>query len=416
MPIVSRFGGGARLILSCVALIPSAAFAEATYGVEASALFDDNVFRFDDRVATDPGSSRSDRLYSLQGDATASFYPADLEVDVNASGGKTWYDKNSGLDNINYNLASSISRSSGTGVDFDVDLSARRSLSSFDDLHSEIKNIQYLEQATPEVRIPIGAETRIVASGQFIESTSSADALKPNDYQVYGGGIGLGWFTPLGNSVTAQIERRYTEGLHQRLLVLGDGSLATTKINDADTIGSLRIVYSLSPITSFLVNASYVSRDDRSGLSGSYSGPEGDITLTYRPRDSLEVKLSGGRHLASTSLLFIDSIKVDFVSAQIKAIIDDKFKLTLKGDYESRHFRYDPTFDVVGDGADRTFTANAGIEYDLIDRVQLAVDAEHSFRDSRLTLSNFTDTNVMLSVRIGLQKNATHSAASRPAN
>ena len=383
-----------------LAAMPASAQVSAEVG--GAVAFEDNLFRQSGDQPPVLDLPRSDRIYSVNGTVRAQVRPGDIDGQLELRAGKDWYERNSRLNNFNYQARLTALRPSLDGIGLSVNgLSARR-LSSFADLRRPVRNLQFLNQADVEATFPITPEIRLVVNPSYTENTNSNDVLKLNDFRQYGVRGGFGWFTPLGNSIALTVTKRMTDGLRSRPVLTPAGTV-DGKTDLSDTSIDLKLVYAISPLTSVSAFVSYVDRDDRSVLNADYHGPAGSLTFDYHPRESLNVTLTGGRRLEGQSFLFVDAVRTDYVTLTGRMTLADRVDLRLVGDHYRRRFRYDP---LLSNGLttilDRNYRVDAQLEYEIGDRVRATVGAAHEWRDSNYAFGNFRATSIQVGAVVGL--------------
>ncbi|WP_168377374.1 hypothetical protein [Sphingomonas sp. Leaf343] len=318
--------------------------------------------------------------------------------------GQDLYERNSRLDNIRYTGRLNVTRESGGIVGFRLTGLATRSLTSFSDLRTPIRNIQNIYQADAEVTYPVTPDIRLVATPEFLQNKNSDALVSGNDFRRYGTGIGIGYYNAIGNSIALTLSRRQTDGLKARTLTAGDGSSRRADIDLADTSVDLRLRYSPSPITAVNGVISYLSRNDRSVIGSDYSGPSGYMRFDYRPRDTLTIMGEVGRRLELQSFLVVDAVRADYGNTEVRLGYSDHLFLILTGEIYHRRFRFDPTFTgQVASRNDRNYLGAFAIEYSPRDRVMLRARYAHEFRKSDAAFGGFNSDTVQLSaiVRLG---------------
>lgn len=389
------FGGALALFGSGAARAEYLATAGVTYRHE------DNLFRTNRRVSDVIGLPRSDNVYGVNGQLDVVFHPRDFNVSLGATAGQDWYDRNSQLDNFYYGAELNVQRAPGATIGFNLNARTDRRLSSFADLRSRIRNVQTLHRISNETTVPIAADLRLVLQPDYIESQNSNDIIKVNDFRQYGGGVGLGYYSPLGNSIAVTISRRWTDGLEDRpVLVPGVGPI-NSKIDLVDTALNLRVRYALSVLTSISTDLSYVDRKDQSILGRDYKGPAGSVTLDYRPRETLSLTATAGRRLDAQSYLFVDSIRTDFIDVNTRAIVADRTRVDIGGTYFRRRYNFDPTFSpTLIDRRDNTLRLTAALGYRVFDRVDLGVSGAYERRRTNFPDENYSARVVQLSASV----------------
>ena len=350
---------------------------------------EDNIFRLPSGPSVLPGTKKSDRIATVNGQIDGDFHPGDFDGTVTGSIANDWYARNKQLDNFNYSLGLNVQRKPGATLDVAADLESYRRLSSFTDLQSAIRNIQELQRFNATLTYAISPDFRIVAVPEYQRSTNSSDRVNFNDYDRYGGGVGFGYYTPLGNSIAITASRRHTDGIHDRLAVV-DGLLQNANIDLDDTSLDVRFTYRPGAFTTISAVMSYLNRNDKSVLNNDYHGPSGHLTFAYTPRETLYAQVDIGRLLDAQSYLFVDSIRTDYMDGSIKAIVRDKVQTGLRAEYQHRRFLYDPLSGQTNriESISR-FTASVSW-LTLNDRVNLSAIAFHEHRAANYQFGNYS--------------------------
>jgi hypothetical protein len=380
---------GFAAVTGLMALTPQPAAADVAAQLGASAAYDDNLFR-QSRDLPNSSHGRSDQIYSVNGQINATVTPGDFNGRLQIDAGQNWYAQNPDLDNFNYSVRLGLQRSSLDGIGLSLTGQSERLLSSFADIRSRVRNIQELNQIDAETTVPLTPEIRLVVDPTFTQNTNSSLQVSYNDFRQYGIRAGLGLFTPLGNSVALTATRRYTDGLQPRLVLLADGTSTNSQIDVVDTSVDVKATYHVSPFTSVSAFVSYVERRDRSIFRSNYSGPAGNISITYSPRDTLSVQLTGGRRLETQSFIFVDSVKSDFITFVGYVRVAERFDLNLLADHYRRRYRYGL---LVNAGQpfeiDRNYRIDADFGYRVADRLRLGIRATREWRTSTVAFGSF---------------------------
>lgn len=383
------------LAMSCAA---SVAHAELTVSAGGKLRYDDNVFRISRQIAAARGVARSDRTYELEGQLDAAFHPGAFDVNAMLRVAHEWYDRNSNLDNSNYTGTLSIVRDDqgffGTRTQVRID----RRLSSFSDIRNGVSNIQQLQSLDNRSTFALTPELRLVVTPRFARGRNSAASVKANDFDRYGVGVGIGYFTPLGNSIALTVSRQYTDGQHSRLVTIGSVT-ANSPIDVVDTAANLSLRYDLSVFTSIAAELSYVDRNDRSLIDGDYHGPSGRLSLALKPTDTIGLVLTGGRRLESQTSLFVDAVKSDYVSLALSYQLTDTLDLNSSASFERRRFQIDPLALGTTENVQKSYGLDASLSYRPADRFELKLSGGYDRRRSDLAASNFSASTAMLSAR-----------------
>lgn len=381
----------ASVAISVAALASGAAHAEADFRINSGYRYESNLFRQSRALTDQLGERRSDSVLSLGGTVTADVQPGQFDAQLQVDAGHEWYRHNSDLDNFNYSAQLGVTRESGGIVGMRIDALSRRSLSSYADIRTRVRNVQDLQRITGEFTLPITPEFRIVATPEFTQSKNSSSFVNINDFRQYGSGIGLGWFSPIGNSVAVTISRNYTDGLRNRLIQVPDSLPVNSPIDLVDTELGVNLRYAPSILTMIEANVGIVRRNDRSILDNDYTGPSGEVTLRYNPRASLGFSLTAGRRLEAQSYVFVDSVRSDYVSGNVTAQVLDRLTLAGSVDYSTRVFRYDPLAGGVltQDRKERLWRIEGRADYRLLDRIMLGGRVGYEHRNSNVAFGGY---------------------------
>lgn len=384
----------ASVAISVVAFAAGSAHAEADFRINSGYRHESNLFRQSKTLPLAPGERRSDDVFSLGGTATANVSPGNFDAVLQLDAGHEWYHRNPDLNNFNYMAQVGVTRETGGIVGLRVDGLSQRSLSSYADIRTRVRNVQDLQRVRGEFTLPITPDIRLVATPEYTQSQNSASFIKLNDFRQYGTGVGLGWYSPIGNSVAVVVSRSYTDGLNDRQVTLANGTTANARIDLVDTGVSVRLRYAPSILTSIEANVGVVHRNDRSILNNNYTGPSGEIILRYEPRASLKFSLTAGRRLEAQSYIFVDSVRSDYVSAAVTAQVLDRLTLNGRMDVGNRQFRYDPIAQIVDGRRERTFRLTGAADYRVLDRVMLGGRVGYDQRRSNLLFGDYKAVTV----------------------
>jgi hypothetical protein len=391
--VKTRSGAVAVVAISVAALAAGSAQAEVDLRVNSGYRHESNLFRQSKALpnADQQSGSRSDDVFSLGGTVTAEVNPGNFNTVLQLDAGQEWYRRNSALNNFNYTAQAAVTRETGGIVGLRLDALSQRSLSSYADIRTRLRNVQDLQRVTGEFTLPITPDIRLVANPEFTQSQNSADIVKVNDFRQYGTGVGVGWFSPIGNSIAVTVSQRYTDGLSDRTIPVSETQSVLSRINLVDTGVGVKLRYAPSVLTSIEANVGIIRRNDRSVLNNDYTGPSGEVILRYMPRDSFRVSLTAGRRLEAQSYIFIDSVRSDYAAATVVAQVMDQLTLNGRLDIGWRIFRYDPLSQLpqLTDRRERLFRLAGGAEYRLLGRLLLGARAAYDQRRSNIALGGY---------------------------
>lgn len=342
-----------------------------------------NLFRLSRDASDRLGLRRSDTIGLAQASLNAVFHPSNFDAQIRLRAGKDWYVRNSNLDNFNYQAELGLTRQTNGTFGFDLQARTDRRLTSFGDIRSRLRNIQKFYRITNSTSYAITPDIRIVLDPAYTQNENSAASLRSSDYRQYGAGVGLGYFSPMGNSVAVTVTRRYTKGLRRRPILLA-GGIVDSRIDVVDNSVDLKLRYDPSIFTSVIGQLSYVKRNDQSVLDNDYHGPSGSITLIYKPRDSLRMRLTAGRRLDSQSYLFIDSVRNDYIDFNVDMKIYGGAVANLGAEYYRRSFDFNPVGGIAGKRVENNFRVTAGIGYLAFKRLDLGASIAQELRSTNI--------------------------------
>ena len=392
--------------VAAAALLPQTAFADAYGQVDAAARIDSNVYRLPGGVSPGDGG-RSDRIYTLGASGTLTATPGDFVLSADADASYDKYERYDRLDNFNYDLTARAERAPGARIGLAAVVESRRDLSGFATVNLPIRNVQQYTSASATVSLPITPELSIVATPDFAANVNSSDIFKPNDYHRYGGSLGLGYTSPLGNSATLSLGYRETKGLSPRLLVFG-GATLNQPIDLSDTSVELRLRYAFSAITSVQANLSYVWRRDYTVLNRDRSSPFGEVTLDYHPRETFKALLTVGRQQETQDQLFVDSVRSSYVRASAALRVVDRLDVDLSGSLYDRRFAYDPLLVLTNQESlgvlarrEQLYRVEAGADYAVWSRISVGARVAYEGRSSAVDAARYDAVIGQLSISFG---------------
>lgn len=383
------------LFALCAGASPAAAQVSAT--LSADVLQDSNIFRTSRDLSDTLGIKRDDTLATVHGEVNAVVKPGLTTITVNARAGHDWYSRNDDLSNFNYAVNLAMEKPDEGVFGYQLHAQAEQRLTPFGDLGLPVRNLQSVQHIFGQATLAITPSLRIVATPDVVRSTNDSASFRGNDFRQYGSGIGLGYFSPLGNSISLTVTKAWTKGLNDRLVPVGEGATVNSPIDLDDTSVDLRLEYSPSVLTKITGRLSYVDRTNKSVNGGNYSGPAGSLEFIYRPRDSLELTASAGRRLESQSYIYIESIRNDYASLAARLGIATGTRVGLTADYYNRRFSNDTALSGASMSLkDSTYRLGASLEQRVFQRLSLRVVGQHERRNADNELFSYTSNSVLL--------------------
>lgn len=391
-------------LAGCAALAAwaPAAHAEVTGSVSTALRYDDNVFALpaDDQPA---GLNRSDTVYTGNAELDAVFKPAGYTLDLAAGASYEGYARNSGYNNLGYAIQLTSTAPTDRTVAVGGDLTARRQLSNFASLGLPIRDVQTLVDLEPQVAVKLAGELVVTAIPVYTRSTNTAALFSAYSYERYGGSLGLGWHTPLGNRIDLTFTDRETRGLGDRLIQIGD-SVVNQPTNLRDRSIDLRLHYQITPITSVNATASYVWRHDRTALAHTFSAPFGEAGVRFEPSERLKIGANFGWRMETVDELFVDSVRTAYANVTATMLLGEHWRLSGRFDYNRRKFEADQLALVnsyslgLADRSDHFYRSEAALTYGLSSRFAVAANFAHETRSSTYHFANFRENIAQISL------------------
>ena len=397
-----------RLWLLAIALGISAAapaHAEVQWQVGASLDIrgDDNVFRLRDNAVPASGGCRRDWIGQVAGNLGLQLGQArvgdlgrsDWYASLIGSVSRQSYDCNAQLSNTGFNGAASVDLPDIGPLRTRITGSTRRQLSSFNEFSAISRNAQTVTQAAASLRLNVTPEVALVANPTFIVSANDDPLLKPLDYRRYGADIGIGYFSPLGNSLILSVGKAKAKGFRARPVQIGNQTF-DLRTDQVDTIIGLAMHYAVSPVTSIDAKVEHAKRDDRRVIVADFSGLIGDVSVTWSPREELTFTVDASRALSSQSYLFADGQRSDALGFRANDRLWDRGQFAFSARYSIQHFTFSPLATLQPGGDNRILELQAGVSTERFDRLKIGLELSHIVRLSGGIYAPFSDNSAQL--------------------
>jgi len=384
------------LALAALTLLASsrAEAANLQGGVSIGAGVDDNVFLLADRVEPLSGSCRTDQNGLLGGNFNfgiggeqADVVPRDWQAHAVANAFEMINKCNSSLNSANIAVNSQIVSPQIGPISLKLNGSIQHRRSSFGELYGYYGNIQTTIQTSSEVRFEIWDGISLLVRPQFLDSSNSLAALSSLNYRQWGGEIGLGYFSPIGNAIALTVGREKASGKESDLISV-QGQLLDFRTDLVDDLIALTVHYVPSPIFQISSRIAYAKRVDHGPIPADFKGLVGDFTLTYAPREGMSLKLRAARQLSSQSYLFINGQKTDIVAGEANGLIGRRIALKLSATYTNQNLGQSLNHNIglnsaSGNGSgsnNRLLWFSGQVSRDIADRSSLSLIARHDVR------------------------------------
>ena len=376
-------------------VVPALAHAEITGSASTVLRLDDNIFALpaDDQPA---GLVRSDTVYSGNADIDARLNPAGYKIDLEAGIDYEAYARNTAYNNVGYAIQLSATPTLDRTLTVSGSLTARRALSNFASLGLPGRDVQTLFDAAPQLAVKLAGELVLVAAPVYTRSSNTAALFDAYNYERYGGSLGIGWHTPLGNRIDLTFGERHTGGLGNRFINLGN-VVVNQPTNLRDRSIDLKLHYQITSITSVNAAASYVWRHDHTVLAHSFSAPFGQVGVKFEPSDHAVISAEIGWRLETVDQLFVDSVRTSYANVTGSVQLGQRWRLSSRFEYNHRKFEADQLALVNSyslgaiDRADHSYHGEVAVTYGLSSHFAIVANYAHESRDSSYHFANFRE-------------------------
>ncbi len=401
----------AALLVVAGLVLPAVARAQVSGTVSAGAALDDNIYRVAGG-APSPGC-RSDAYGFGMGQIGYDFgdiqthpwlVPTEWTGGVSGSVEQIVVRCNTVLDNTPLQTSVRVASPQLGPIDFAVNVDASRRLTSFGETASTVINRHSLVQASGHLALHITPDFSLLLTPGATISRNNSAVYQPQDYNQFSVGAGIGYASPLGNSVALIFTRTISHGARPYFQVLSGQSVDLAN-DTSEQSAEIRLAYDPSVFTSIALDVGYASRDDRrslpamdQSLRGNYRGPIGSAQVSYNPNDGLEVVLGATRQLASLEFLIVDSTRTDFVTFNLGKRIGRDVRIIAKADYIVQHVQYPIAPGLVVGSNNRLVDAQISVAKHVFRRVDVNLAYIRQQRLSGGLNPTFSDNTVQFQV------------------
>jgi hypothetical protein len=374
------------------------AFADINGQITAQNTYDDNIFRTPDREIF-PNFSNADDVFTLGGGGTLSLNKENFQFNVTGDISENWYTKNSFLSSLSYDGTLEL-KEKQKYVSLDVQATQNQALSSFADIRTPLRNLQSLTRTAARVGLSVSGDIRFVLDAKFNRDTNTNAEISQADYNQSSGGIGVGYFSPSGNSLVLEELRTYTQGITAQSFVVDD-ILISSKISYIDDTTIVQLSYAPSPVIGLFAQGGYLRRTDQSVFHDNKNTPVGSLRLSYHPDLIAGVDISAGRQLSSQSYLLVNGITDSYIKANPTLTFPNGIKASTDFSYDQREYGFVPQLAFISSNtSDETMRYDATLSYKLLDNYEFGITGYHEERHSNSISDTYTDNGVMLTLTL----------------
>jgi len=349
-------------------------------------------------LALGDGQCQSDTVFGAGAGLDAQRLLGDWEAAAHGAIAKNWFDCNRYLDNISHRASVRITRGDPGPVRFDLQASTSRELTSFADVRAFSRNMQSYTEIRNVTSIAITPEFRIEAEPVFAASRNSGRDFSHLDYNRFGGALGIGYTSPLDNSLGLAVRYEEVHGHHPRASEAPSGSSDRRLTLRTEAVDA-RIAYNVSVFTQVSARLSYVNQKSFISPAGNVDGLIGEVAVDLKPSEKLSFSLRGGRRLQTQNALFVGTVVNDFAELSAKLRATENLNLMFRGEYGSRRFKIDPDTGIPINATDRPRLISGSATQRLFDRFTGIFALSHERREGSVIYPGYRSTAVTLSLR-----------------
>ena len=299
---------------------------------------------------------------------------------------RTQYACNTRLNNTAANGSLSLLSPALGPFDLALTPSIRHHLAPFSEIGSGSIDVQTLTQLQGRAELRVTPDLRAIFDPSLALSRNTAANLKSSNYDHSTLGAGLGYFSPLGNSIAVVASVARIQGTATQIETLG-ASQTDLRINSRERKIEARLVYDPTVFTQINANIGYAMRRDLRAIPAAYGylrynyrGLVGDVSLGFTPGERFRFGVYAARKLASQTNVLINGTRTDMLTGTFSKLLGRDITLNGKAGFVWMHERSDQIATPGPVKTDRVFTAEAGIAKPIARHLDLILDFTHQSR------------------------------------
>ncbi|MGC4252973.1 MAG: hypothetical protein QM605_16300 [Sphingobium sp.] len=341
-------------------------------------LYDDNVFRVDDRVE----KPSDDIIVTPSLQLTYAHPVGRHDVLLRAKAGYDWFLSHNERSKLRLDGEARANIRFGATCVLTPSAQYRQQRADYGDINENTENLQRF--TTLAADLTCERPGLFPVAGYEHAMTRNADRFDYADQTSDSFYAGVGYNKPSLGTITAYYEHTSSDR----------DNLGVTNRTNAY---ALRFQRSVSPLTQIDAQVAWLDVKSDSDAVGDYDGLGWDVKLTSAFIPRLKLSVSTERNIVNDSLIASGfAIRSDYRVEGYYAL-SELTSIGLYADWERRKFRQDAALRPFNITADKNRRFGAALKRKLTDRADLTLDAQHYRRRTDSNSSNYSGTQVTLS-------------------
>ncbi|SCW35777.1 hypothetical protein SAMN02927924_00163 [Sphingobium faniae] len=341
-------------------------------------LYDDNVFRVDDRVE----KPSDDIIVTPSLQLTYAHPVGRHDVLLRAKAGYDWFLSHNERSKVRLDGEARANIRFGATCVLTPSAQYRQQRADYGDINQNTENLQRF--TTLAADLSCERPGFFPVAGYEHAMTRNDDRFDYADQTSDSFRVGVGYNKPSLGTITAYYEHISSDR---------DNLGITNRINAY----ALRFQRSVSPLTQIDAQIAWLDVKSDSDVVGDYDGLGWDVKLTGAFVPRLKLAVSTKRDIVNDSLIASGFAIRSNYRVEGYYALSELTSIGLYADWERRKFRQDAALRPFNIAADKNRRFGAAVKRKLTDRADLALDAQHYRRRTDSSSSNYSGTQVTLS-------------------
>lgn len=341
-------------------------------------LYDDNVYRVDDRVE----KPTDDIIVTPSVQLTYAHPVGRHDVLVRAKAGYDWFVSQSERSKLRLDGEALANIRFGATCVLTPSAAYRQQRADYGDINENTENLQRFTTLAADLSCERPGFYPV--AGYEHATTRNADRFDYADQTSDSFRVGVGYNRPSLGTITAYYEHTSSDR---------DNLGITNRINAY----ALRFQRSVSPLTQIDAEIAWLDVKSDSDVVGDYDGLGWDAKLTSAVIPRLKLTASTRRDIVNDSLIASGFAVRTNYGIEGEYALSELTSAGLYAGWERRKFRQDAALRPFNITADKNRRFGAKLKRKLTDRADLALDAQHYRRRTDTSSSNYSGTQVTLS-------------------
>ncbi len=367
-------------------------------GVSASSVYDDNVLRLPDAVASPAGGTRDDFRFTPSLDIDIVQPIGRQSVFLSGGLGYDFYRSNKQLESERINLEGGGNLRFGAGCSSRVSLSFARQQSNLADFGrlNGIPNVEKSLGAGGSFSCGSGLGIQPTLTYDFEKVSNGAARLEANGYRAQTVGATIAYARPsLGE---LGVYASYRNGVYPKRVLL-TGRADGIKVYS----GGLNFSRDIGTQLKGSVSLGYTIVDPKEQFVRNFKGASWSADLDWAPNDALHLSIGLGREVQQSNLLDVSYSVNQNVGVTGAYALNRQMQLTFSASRDKRKLEASRQFPGnIGLTSDKTSSLGAGFRFQPQGRIGFSFDLRGVKRQSAFRQFNYDNVSATLSVRYGL--------------